>query len=89
MNLVLFAYLAKTRESFELIRSTFDVEDDESDDGAINNVLYVEGGKGTYRDKEALYREADEKLYNILLKDSSTDFDSKNKKNSLNFIFPK
>jgi len=89
MNLVLFAYLAKTRESFELIRSTFDVEDDESDDGAINNVLYVEGGKGTYRDKDALFREADEKLYNILLKDSSTDFDSKNKKNSLNFIFPK
>jgi hypothetical protein len=89
MNLVLFAYLAKTRESFELIRSTFDVEDDESDDGAINNVLYVEGGKGTYRDKDALFREADEKLYNILLKDSSTDFESKNKKNSLNFIFPK
>ena len=85
MNLVLFAYLVKTKESFEMLRASYtDFGDDNST--AMDNVLYVEGSKHMYHIDQANL-DADEFIMNILFGDKSTDFESqtqsKNMKRSI------
>lgn len=81
MNMVLFAYLVKTRESFDILRASY-IDFGESEEDIRDTVFYVEGSKEmSHIDKAVL--DADEFTMNILFEDKSTDFESKTKKYKL------
>jgi len=71
MNLVLFAYIAQSRDSFELLRASYvDINDE---DYTTDVVFYVEGSKSKSNKREII-EQSDESLYNILMGDQSTIF---------------
>jgi len=86
MNLVLFAYLVKTRESFDLLRASYKDFDNGDDDLPLDGVAYIEGGVFRSNKQQAI-RDSDDELLNMLMGDVSTNFNRDKYKNQIENFF--
>lgn len=76
MNLVLFAYVYKDKDRFEVLKSSYDTSDlGEDERGIADGVFFIEGGKNN-KSKEDLNNCADKVLLELLSKDKSTNFNN-------------
>lgn len=67
MPLVFFAYLVKTRDSFDLLKASYvDLEDEDSIARMDDNVFYIEGGR-TSSNKEKAEEDVDKLVYDMLI----------------------